>query len=929
MKALTFFLLFSMMLGHVGMGLYGTSLYTYAYFYDTEQSKDNVFIAGEIDFLLEATTFTPTTTAISLSPNDLVQKTVTVLPENSNPFKYTASTTNVTGDANFCAALNVGAEVEGNPAYDDLLLNMVTDATTTLDTWEFSIGMGTNNFQNSICNFDTEYFGSQTRHDYNLGEGYNDTEVIENTIASWGFRLNKIYYDVDREIIVDPEINLCEARSQGYWGNHEGCSMGTGSSDWETEINDLSSTFSGVFGSTSGSQICDALHIPLCPSGGTTEGKLCRAENKLLADELNVVTGKIDINAIIAGADDGDSAFDDLGLTSLSRISVALAAIEAVLANASSTDMQIVDAGYVAERIYAFYEDENPESPMCLYDEEYLESFVIKEVEGENEWVEIYNQTNVAIDINGWEICDNYECDVLSATDLIPPQGYGLITASSTTASNTLPAFWYLPDGVVPIGIPDSRIGNGLSNNDDMLILKRPDGVIVDQMNYGDADMGWTNYNDDVWNPGAPDVNEGNVLARVPSGYDTNQPSDWVELMPPSVDLIYPDELGSYTWYWNQMYTILWSAINNNGDDADLDIKISYVKDINQDSIINDGDDMITIVEDTDNDGEYEWTVPSGFIGFIWIYLVATGPENPMLNTAQLSGEIWDPIALFIGSREEELLMDLASVDTEAPVITITGNNPALIELGAIYNDLGAQVYDNVNTNLGITTENLVDSDVLGEYEVTYTATDQAGNTITAIRTVIVYDRDVGPPVWEDTEPVPSETSTTTVVASVTPEESGGGSTQNSEPTSTEEPTETETATSTQPVIEEIDVATTTATSTEPVVEDPEPIVASTTATSSEEVAEEPVEEEVATSTEPIIENPIEPIVASTTATSTEEIAEEPIQETATSTSPIAEEPVVEESTQNEDPIPDILENPASIEDPIVEPSVDETTTSV
>ena len=165
-------------------------------------------------------------------------------------------------------------------------------------------------------------------------------------------------------------------------------------SDWESQINDLSGSFSGVFVPILGGEICEAMHIPLCPDGSTTEGKLCRAENKLLADELNVVSGKLDINAIISQADDGNSAFDDLGLTSLSRISEALAAVEAVLANVSSTDSEIIDAGYVAERIYTFYEDENPEAPMCLYDEEFPESFVLKEVEGDNEWVEIYNQTN-------------------------------------------------------------------------------------------------------------------------------------------------------------------------------------------------------------------------------------------------------------------------------------------------------------------------------------------------------------------------------------------------------------------------------------------------------------------------------------------------------------------------------------------------------
>ena len=134
--------------------------------------------------------------------------------------------------------------------------------------------------------------------------------------------------------------------------------------------------------------------------------------------------------------------------------------------------------------------------------------------------------------------------------------GYGVITGTSTTWG-----YWYVPDEIVKIILPDGEIGNGLGNDGDALFLKRLDGTIIDQMNW--------QSNTDVWNPGAVDVAEGNVLARVPNGYDTDQPSDWKELVPPEVDLIYPDEEGSYTWYWTHSYEIQWTATNPNGDDGD------------------------------------------------------------------------------------------------------------------------------------------------------------------------------------------------------------------------------------------------------------------------------------------------------------------------------------------------------------------------
>lgn len=86
--------------------------------------------------------------------------------------------------------------------------------------------------------------------------------------------------------------------------------------------------------------------------------------------------------------------------------------------------------------------------------------------------------------------------------------------------------------------------------------------------------------------------------------------------------------------------------------------------------------------------------------------------------------------------------------DTEAPIITILGNNPAYIYIGDSYADLGATVTDNVDQNLGIVffvndvevTQVDIDTAVVGEQTVRYQSTDQAGNVGTATRTVIVQE---------------------------------------------------------------------------------------------------------------------------------------------------------------------------------------------
>ena len=104
--------------------------------------------------------------------------------------------------------------------------------------------------------------------------------------------------------------------------------------------------------------------------------------------------------------------------------------------------------------------------------------------------------------------------------------------------------------------------------------------------------------------------------------------------------------------------------------------------------------------------------------------------------------------------------------DTAAPVITINGNNPATINVGDAYADLGATVSDNVDTNLGIYTyvdgvqmsSVQIDTSIAGDHTIEYRATDNASNASTASRTVHVVS-----PVT--TTPVDTSTSTPSTTA--------------------------------------------------------------------------------------------------------------------------------------------------------------------
>ena len=77
--------------------------------------------------------------------------------------------------------------------------------------------------------------------------------------------------------------------------------------------------------------------------------------------------------------------------------------------------------------------------------------------------------------------------------------------------------------------------------------------------------------------------------------------------------------------------------------------------------------------------------------------------------------------------------------DKTAPVITINGGDET-IEVGTGYIDKGATALDKVDGVVTVTALSTVKKDIPGSYTVTYTATDAATNTATAIRKVTVAD---------------------------------------------------------------------------------------------------------------------------------------------------------------------------------------------
>jgi len=78
------------------------------------------------------------------------------------------------------------------------------------------------------------------------------------------------------------------------------------------------------------------------------------------------------------------------------------------------------------------------------------------------------------------------------------------------------------------------------------------------------------------------------------------------------------------------------------------------------------------------------------------------------------------------------------TTDTTAPVVVLNGTSTVNLTVGDSYTDAGATATDDVDGALTPTSTSTVDADTAGTYAVTYSATDTAGNTGSATRTVVV-----------------------------------------------------------------------------------------------------------------------------------------------------------------------------------------------
>ncbi len=181
-----------------------------------------------------------------------------------------------------------------------------------------------------------------------------------------------------------------------------------------------------------------------------------------------------------------------------------------------------------------------------------------------------------------------------------------------------------------------------------------------------------------------------------------------------------------------------------------------------QNIIVDEGNSSIILTgTDADNDTLTYTVVTQPTHGT----LTGTAPNLNYAATANFSGvdsftfKVNDGMVDSSTATVSITVNDIEELDTIAPVVTLTGANPQTIEKGTAYSELGATTDDGSTV---VIDSSSVNTNVEGDYTVTYDAADSAGNSATQVvrRVYVVYT--------DNTAPVFTSSATATVAENQT-----------------------------------------------------------------------------------------------------------------------------------------------------------------
>ncbi len=192
------------------------------------------------------------------------------------------------------------------------------------------------------------------------------------------------------------------------------------------------------------------------------------------------------------------------------------------------------------------------------------------------------------------------------------------------------------------------------------------------------------------------------------------------------------------------VYTITYSVSDSSGNSDSVDRTVNVIEDTTPPVITLSGASVIDLnVGDTYN--ELGATATDNVDGDLTANIIITGTVDT--NTAGVYTVTYSVSDTAGNSASEDRTVNV-NADTTPPVITLNGASVIDLNVGDIYNELGATATDNVDGDLtaNIVITGIVDTNTAGVYTVTYSVSDTAGNSASEDRTVNV-NADTTPPV--------------------------------------------------------------------------------------------------------------------------------------------------------------------------------------
>ncbi len=497
---------------------------TVAYLLDDEGTPQNSFTASTLDFGLSSLgDFSPEVTPSQSTSRDIVIANLGILG-----FQYSVQAANF--DGALCNYLNLDANLDsGISEYASSLTGFSYNAGQFSDpeAWQFIATLTSSDpaLENETCTFDFIFDGVQIG-----GSGFYDQEIASSTITAgeWTTPTTSSYSPIADSYVNEKSPNSNYGSSAELEIRSKNCP-----NPMENKRTYIKFDFNFPAGT-----IINSAYLKLYMKDGPSEERIYEARR---------VSGFWKERD--AGPGDGVDWNNQPGVYATSTVSVLTGD-----SNPKWLSWDVTDSvqGFVAETYpnYGWQLKDSIESEHTAFEGKFssrenndpdkrpilevtftppeisTDYVVINEVyydvgsgkgnDPNNEWVEIYNPTNSIVDISGWKLCDNNNCDTIPLTAL-QPKGFAVASGKSSTWDS----YWTLPAGTITIDLPGDKIGgNGLNDSGDRVVLRDAFDAVVDSMSYGDDNS--------QLDPSVPLSGKGKSLARIVKGYDTDSAADWV-----------------------------------------------------------------------------------------------------------------------------------------------------------------------------------------------------------------------------------------------------------------------------------------------------------------------------------------------------------------------------------------------------------------